>query len=83
MVADQAEAAAHGLIDDPYEAFNNMSEAEQNRVFAKAGARAIRDGADIFQVVNARRHMAYRGAFTNEGITRFGWAGQLLRRSTV
>lgn len=79
MVADQAEAAAHGLIDDPYEAFNNMSEAEQNRVFAKAGARAIRDGADIFQVVNARRHMAYRGAFTNEGITRFGWAGQLLR----
>lgn len=80
MVADQAEAAAHGLINDPYEAFNNMSEAEQNRVFAKAGARAIRDGADIFQVVNARRHMAYRGAFTNEGITRFGWAGQLLRR---
>lgn len=79
MVADQAEAAAHGLIDDPYEAFNRMSEAEQNRVFAKAGARAIRDGADIFQVVNARRHMAYRGAFTNEGITRFGWAGQLLK----
>ena len=79
MVADQAEAAAHGLIDDPYKAFNNMSEAEQNRVFAKAGARAIRDGADIFQVVNARRHMAYRGDFTNEGITRFGWAGQLLK----
>lgn len=79
MVADQAEAAAHGLIDDPYEAFTRMSEAEQNRVFAKAGARAIRDGADIFQVVNARRHMAYRGAFTNEGITRFGWAGQLLK----
>ena len=80
MVTDQAEAFAHGLIDDPYEAFKQMSEAEQNRVFAKAGAQAIRDGADIFQVVNARRHMAYRGAFTNEGITRFGWAGQLLRR---
>lgn len=80
MAADQAEAFANGLIDDPYEAFKQMSEAEQNRVFAKAGAQAIRDGADIFQVVNARRHMAYRGAFTNEGITRFGWAGQLLRR---
>lgn len=79
MVADQAEAAAHGLIDDPYEAFNSMSEAEQNRVFTKAGARAIRDGADIFQVVNARRGMKNRGAFTNEGITRFGWAGQLLK----
>jgi len=80
MAADQAEAFANGLLDDPYEAFNRMSEAEQNRVFAKAGAQAIRDGADIFQVVNARRHMAYRGAFTNEGVTRFGWAGQLLRR---
>lgn len=80
MASDQAEAFANGLIDDPYEAFKQMSEAEQNRVFAKAGAQAIRDGADIFQVVNARRHMAYRGAFTNEGITRFGWAGQLLRR---
>lgn len=80
MVADQAEAAAHGLIDDPYEAFTRMSEAEQNRVFTKAGARAIRDGADIFQVVNARRGMKNRGsAFTNEGITRFGWAGQLLK----
>lgn len=80
MAADQAEAFANGLLDDPYEVFNRMSEAEQNRVFAKAGAQAIRDGADIFQVVNARRHMAYRGAFTNEGVTRFGWAGQLLRR---
>lgn len=80
MVTDQAEAFAKGLIDDPYEDFTRMSEAEQNRVFTNAGAQAIRDGADMFQVVNARRGMKYRGAFTNEGITRFGWAGQLLRR---
>ena len=80
MVTDQAEAFARGLIDDPYEAFNRMSEAEQNRVFTNAGARAIRDGADMYQVVNARRGMRYSGAFTTEGTSRHGWAGQLLRR---
>lgn len=80
MVTDQAEAFARGLIDDPYEAFTRMSEAEQNRVFTNAGAKAIRDGADMYQVVNARRGMKYRGAFTSEGTSRHGWAGQMLRR---
>lgn len=80
MVTDQAEAFAEGLIDDPYEAFNRMSEAEQNRVFTNAGAQAIRDGGDIYQVVNARRGMKYRGAFTTEGTSKHGWAGQILRR---
>lgn len=80
MVTDQAEAFAKGLIDDPYEAFARMSEAEQDRVFTNAGARAIRDGADMYQVVNARRGMRYRSAFTSEGTSRHGWAGQILRR---
>ena len=80
MVTDQAEAFAQGLIDDPYEAFNRMSEAEQNHVFTNAGARAIRDGADMYQVVNARRGMKYRGAFTTEGTSKHGWAGQILRK---
>lgn len=80
MVTDQAEAFAEGLIDDPYTAFERMSEAEQNRVFTNAGAQAIRDGADIFQVVNARRGMNYRGAFTTEGTSKHGWAGQILRK---
>lgn len=80
MVTDQAEAFAEGLIDDPYEAFNRMSEAEQNRMFTNAGAQAIRDGADMYQVVNARRGMKYRGAFTSEGTSKHGWAGQILRR---
>ena len=80
MVTDQAEAFAEGLIDDPYEAFKRMSEAEQNRVFTNAGAQAIRDGADMYQVVNARRGMKYRGAFTSEGTSKHGWAGQILRR---
>lgn len=80
MVTDQAEAFAKGLIDDPYEAFTRMSEAEQNRVFTNAGAQAIRDGADMYQVVNARRGMKYRGAFTSEGTSKHGWAGQILRK---
>lgn len=80
MVTDQAEAFAEGLIDDPHEAFNRMSEAEQNRVFTNAGAQAIRDGADMYQVVNARRGMKYRGAFTTEGTSKHGWAGQILRK---
>ena len=80
MVTDQAEAFAEGLIDDPYEAFNRMSEAEQNRVFTNAGAQAIRDGADMYQVVNARRGMKFRGAFTTEGTSKHGLAGQILRR---
>lgn len=80
MVTDQAEVFAEGLIDDPYEAFTRMSEAEQNRVFTNAGAQAIRDGADMYQVVNARRGMKYRGAFTSEGTSKHGWAGQILRR---
>ncbi len=40
---------------DPMEHFNSLSEKEQNRQFTKAGAAAIRDGADIGRVVNARR----------------------------
>ena len=80
IVTDQAAAFAEGLIDDPHEAFNRMSEAEQNRVFTNAGAQAIRDGADMYQVVNARRGMKYRGAFTTEGTSKHGWAGQILRK---
>jgi hypothetical protein len=40
---------------DPMAHFRSLSETEQNRQFTKAGAQAIRDGADISRVVNARR----------------------------
>ena len=40
---------------DPMTHFRSLSEAEQNRQFTKAGAQAIREGADISRVVNARR----------------------------
>ena len=35
-----------------------MSEAEQDRAFTRAGAEAVRVGADPVQVVNARRGMS-------------------------
>jgi len=42
---------------DPEDYFRSLSRAEQDRVFTIAGARAVRDGADITSVVNARRSM--------------------------
>lgn len=50
------------LRTDPDAAFRAMSRAEQDRVFGKAGAEAIREGADMNQVVNARR-----GTYTADG----------------
>lgn len=46
------------LTTNPKVHFENLSKAEQDRVFTKAGAQAIRDGADINRVVNARRRAA-------------------------
>ncbi|AGL13869.1 hypothetical protein [Actinoplanes sp. N902-109] len=52
-----AEDAAGDVRTTPRAAFAAMSTAEQDRVFGKAGAAAIRDGADPAAVVNARRGM--------------------------
>lgn len=68
-------AEDEGWYADPYEAFRAMSKAEQRRVFSEYGAKAIRDGADISQVVNAtgpRSGMYAGGRMTREGTTRFG-----------
>lgn len=43
------------LISSPGEYFESLSEAEQDRIFTKSGADAIRLGADPIQVVGARR----------------------------
>jgi hypothetical protein len=65
----------------PKKAFEEMPRYEQDRAFGKAGAEAIRAGADIGQVVNARRGMSSAAVFgrqvvvTSEGTTnrrRFG-----------
>lgn len=79
-------ASTEGLIHDPYEYFKSLSPAEQDKAYTKAGAQAIRDGSDIFQVVNSRRGMTYAGessdgtfrgqslkrAFTTEGTSKRG-----------
>ena len=66
--------------------FDDLSPEQQAKVFTKAGARAIRDGADINQVVNARRGMTTitsaggrRRLITTEGTTKRGWASEYLR----
>ncbi|MFD9124943.1 hypothetical protein [Kitasatospora sp. NPDC059571] len=73
---------------DPGDYFRSLSRAEQDRVFTIAGARAIRDGADIGQVVNARRGMytitsgsgGRRLLATHEGMTKRGLAYKRLKR---
>lgn len=69
-------------VPTPQELFDRMPEREQRRRFTVAGARAIRQGADVGQVVNARRGMSTAGAeTTTEGITRRGLYGRQLRRA--
>lgn len=62
-------AASGGLAADPRAYFDGLDVAGQNRIFTNAGAEAIRRGADINKVVNARRGMS-----TAQG------AGRLARR---
>ena len=51
------ERTARHLTTDPRAYFDSLDAAQQDRIFTKAGAQAIRDGADEAQVVNARRGM--------------------------
>ncbi len=65
----------------PEEVFEGMSREEQDKVFGKAGAESIRLGADIGQVVNARRGKMTTAAgrlITTEGTTVRGIAGKRL-----
>lgn len=50
-------ALPDGLFSSPEEYFDSLPKAEQDRVFTKSGAEAIRAGANPIQVVNARRGM--------------------------
>lgn len=58
--------------------FDSLDREAQNKIFTNAGAESIRDGADIGQVVNARRGMNAAGTLTTEGTTRRGFAGKRL-----
>lgn len=55
------EDVANDLRTNPRAYFDSLSEAEQNRTFTNTGAQAVRDGADLARVVNARRGMATAG----------------------
>lgn len=60
--------ARDGTEQDESELFRSLSREEQDRVFTADGARAIRSGADLSQVVNARRGMQAPGdRFTTSG----------------
>ena len=50
-----------GFHDTPTEYFESLSAAEQDRVFTKSGAFAIREGANPISVTNARRGMTRGG----------------------
>lgn len=71
-------SGARGFLN-PNTYFGSLSRAEQDRIFTAAGARAIREGGDIGQIVNARRGMytttAYRRTLraTREGTTTRGF----------
>lgn len=78
------EQNADKYTTDPYEHFNGLEEAEQDAKFGRANAQAVRDGGDIFQVVNARREMytSEGGALaTRAGTTRRGNFGRQEQRA--
>lgn len=69
-------------VPTPQQLFDRMPIAEQRRVFTVAGAEAIRAGANVGQVVNARRGMSRPGGpTTTEGITRRSLYGARMRRA--
>lgn len=53
-----AEDVPGDLTTDPMVFFHTLSTTEQNKIFTSAGASAVRDGADLARVVNARLDMA-------------------------
>lgn len=69
----------------PSQLVAQMSEAQKRKTFGEAGAKALAEGADLGQLVNARRGMASatvygrRVQITTEGITKRGFAGSRLR----
>jgi len=69
-----AEDVAGDVRTDPKAYFDSLSEEEQNATFTKAGAQALRDGADLSRVVNARRGIYTAGGkkYTTEATTRRG-----------
>lgn len=70
------ENIAGDITTDPYEYFRSLDAEAQEKAFGKPAANAIRDGADIFQVVNANRGTKPGGLITTEGTSRRGNFGR-------
>lgn len=74
---------------DPKAYFRGLPAGEQDRIFTAAGARAIRDGASMSSVVNARRGMYTADAYgravraTRDSATRRGIWYQAERRRAI
>jgi hypothetical protein len=49
-----SESSAGDLTIDPYAYFHSLSAQDQNRIFGKRDAQAIRDGGDIYKIINTR-----------------------------
>ncbi len=75
------ESAAGDLTVDPQVYFDSLSPEEQDYYFGVANAEAIRNGADMSQVINAsgRKGATYTvdgSQYTREGTTRQGFYGR-------
>ncbi|WP_020111601.1 VG15 protein [Rhodococcus sp. 114MFTsu3.1] len=79
------ESIADDLTVNPQRYFERLTRDEQDRTFGVANSQAIRDGADINQVVNAGRGLQQAQVYgrqleyTTEGTTRRGVAGRIIR----
>jgi hypothetical protein len=63
-----AENSAGDFQTDPYEYFKSLDAAQQEKTFGRIEARAIREGADIYRVVN----VGQRGLGTAKSAIRYG-----------
>jgi len=75
------EEVENDITTDPKAYFESLSTEEQNEIFGKANATAIRQGADMNAVINATRRGGVRTAddgrvYTLEGTSRRGFYGR-------
>jgi hypothetical protein len=63
-----SEDVAGDLTTDPYKYFQSLSKDEQAAAFGKSESRAIRDGGDIYRVVNVKQN----GLSTPRAAKRYG-----------
>lgn len=57
-----AEALDGDLGTDPYAYFNSMSKEAQNKLLGEVGAQTVRDGGDIYRVVNVQNRGLGKGS---------------------